>query len=301
MKKAKVEPTWRGSHNDLCQDLAAHLRMQGYMAWVEVKRVGQWSYGDAGRVDVVALAPWTGRTTFTMIAFEVKVGRRDLAQDVQKGKWRRYAAEYGIPHVAFAFPEGIAEIDDVPADAGMWVRRADGWKRRRAGKSLAGDQRKIDPLLLLAMLSTPQSTGERRRTRILIPDSVEKAIEAVGDDEFARLIRYDSRFAAGVGHELAMRLATKEKQVEQVARVQNWAFSVLSEVAELLGCSVDELKANLGKGYELGRALRAAVALSKSAGLIEKMLSAADWALRSATDTSLAQLRQAIDDAKGAA
>ncbi len=145
----------RTTHRKACDSLAEHLAGQGYRAWVEVGGVGAWSYGKTGQVDVVALAPWTGRTKFDMAAYEVKVNRNDLQQDVLTGKWRRYVTEYGIPRVWFALiDEAVGGAHDIPSDAGLIIRNEKGaWVRKRAARSLEGDQRKLSPLLLLPLLS----------------------------------------------------------------------------------------------------------------------------------------------------
>ena len=63
-----------------------------------------------------------------MLICEVKVSRADLLSDLRCGKWRNYTA---VAALAFAMPAGLAEPYEIPAEAGLILRVARGWRWER--------------------------------------------------------------------------------------------------------------------------------------------------------------------------
>lgn len=110
---------------DLCQTLGAR-------GWITVREI---ALDDrlAHRGDVVAMLA-SGRINRVDI-YELKVARSDLLGDLRRDKWRAYL-KHGP--VWFAFPAGLADPREIPIEAGVIVRRADGWRRVRAPGPFGG-------------------------------------------------------------------------------------------------------------------------------------------------------------------
>ena len=110
---------------DLCQTLGAR-------GWITVREI---ALDDrlAHRGDVVAMLA-SGRINRVDI-YELKVARSDLLGDLRREKWRAYL-KHGP--VWFAFPQGLADPREIPIEAGVIVRRPDGWRQVRAPGPFAG-------------------------------------------------------------------------------------------------------------------------------------------------------------------
>ena len=100
--------------SDLCQTLGAR-------GWITVREI---ALDDrlTHRGDVVAMLV-SGRRNRVDV-YELKVARSDLLGDLRREKWRAYL-RHGA--VWFAFPAGLADPREIPIEAGVIVRRADGW------------------------------------------------------------------------------------------------------------------------------------------------------------------------------
>lgn len=114
-------PTWTAAAlaTDLCQTLGAR-------GWITVREI---ALDDrlTHRGDVVAMLV-SGRRNRVDV-YELKVARSDLLGDLRREKWRAYL-EHGATW--FAFPAGLADPREIPIEAGVIVRRADGWRQVRA-------------------------------------------------------------------------------------------------------------------------------------------------------------------------
>lgn len=110
---------------DLCQTLAAR-------GWITVREI---ALDDrlTHRGDVVAMLA-SGRINRVDV-YELKVARSDLLGDLRRDKWRAYL-KHGA--VWFAFPQGLADPREIPIEAGVIVRRADGWRQVRAPRPFPG-------------------------------------------------------------------------------------------------------------------------------------------------------------------
>lgn len=111
----------------LAADLCRKLRLDGWVACQEM----QLRDHDGARADVVAMAR-RGSGPVSIRIFEIKISRADFMADIKAGKWRKYLA---TGPVWFAAPAGLIDVKDVPAEAGLIVRVAQGWSWRRAAKS----------------------------------------------------------------------------------------------------------------------------------------------------------------------
>ena len=111
---------------DLCQTLGAR-------GWITVREI---ALDDrlTHRGDVVAMLA-SGRINRVDV-YELKVSRSDLLGDLRRDKWRAYL-KHGA--VWFAFPQGLADPREIPLEAGVIVRRADGWRQVRAPRPFVGE------------------------------------------------------------------------------------------------------------------------------------------------------------------
>lgn len=113
--------TWE--HDKLAEDLAAALDT----CWLQVP-LGSVLLERAQLADVITIKP--SYTRFCLHIYEVKVSRGDLRKDLRLEKWRGY-----LPHchrLYFAVPAGLAKKDEIPAEAGLIVRGAKGWRVQKA-------------------------------------------------------------------------------------------------------------------------------------------------------------------------
>ncbi len=125
MAKRTAAESHGWQHDALQEDLAAHLRLNSdRVVWTNIP------VGPAGsiRPDVLALEKSFAHPRFAV--WEIKVSRSDFAADCAAGKWIGYLGF--AEAVYFAAPAGLITRDDLPKDAGLYLRGADGWRSVRA-------------------------------------------------------------------------------------------------------------------------------------------------------------------------
>lgn len=110
------------THDELAEDLAAHLRGAGdVMTWCDM----QMGPSGSQRPDVYAI-PKT-YSAFRPISYEVKVSTADFRGDVTAGKWMGYL-KYSAG-VVFACEHGLLTKDMIPKAAGLIIRGPSGqWR-----------------------------------------------------------------------------------------------------------------------------------------------------------------------------
>lgn len=113
--------TWKAG--DLGADLAAKLGGEGWICVREIALCDRLSH----RGDLVAML-CSGSINRVDI-YELKVARSDLLGDLRREKWRAYL-EHGA--VWFAYPKGLADPREIPAEAGVIIRSDASWRRVRA-------------------------------------------------------------------------------------------------------------------------------------------------------------------------
>lgn len=118
---AKVQREWTTSA--LTADLAAKLRADQFLVVAEVMLNGYTQQ----RADLLAMPRKLAHGP--MLIVEIKTSRADLLGDMKREKWRGYLAHGAV---AFAFPAGLADPKEIPAEAAVMVRIAQGWSWRRA-------------------------------------------------------------------------------------------------------------------------------------------------------------------------
>jgi len=132
--------------NSLQQDLAEHLRNAGWLTFTEVQVPGTGDGADAGRVDVAAVKPHVYARK-DLRAYEVKQSRADFQRDVTSQKWRRYLQVFH--RVYFAAPTGVVKVQEVPEDAGLILRGANGWTTVKSAKGHVPPALTVDSLFAL--------------------------------------------------------------------------------------------------------------------------------------------------------
>ena len=150
--------------------------------------------------------------------YECKVSKADFGGDVRSGKWMRY-----LPlccRFYFALPEGIVKKTEIPEEAGLIVRNADGWHVTKAPKfheATGWDLVNVQSLLLAGAFT--QERGRKLRDRLIWEDNgkIAREAKAVGWNIREAIARLRTGEAASAGGH------------------------VMKAVAEVLGVSVAEL------------------------------------------------------------
>ena len=120
------------THDQLALDLAKHIRHRVVVTSArmpvvitEVAIDGSW--GQKGRLDVVAFRAFNSYTRVGLSGYEIKVSRADLLADLRAEKWRKYLPR--LDRFYFAFPDGLAERDEIPPGPGVIIRlKGGGWR-----------------------------------------------------------------------------------------------------------------------------------------------------------------------------
>ena len=110
---------------EITEDLAGKLRADQFL----VAREATLRADTGQRADLLAMRRKLSRSP--MLIFEIKTSRADFTGDLKREKWRGYLASGAV---AFAIPAGLAELSEIPPEAGLIVRIAQGWSWRRAPK-----------------------------------------------------------------------------------------------------------------------------------------------------------------------
>lgn len=163
-------------HDDLANDLAAHLRTENRMVWVDMQ------LGPTGspRPDVYAL--FRSYMQPNPVAYEVKVSVSDFRSDVTTAKWARYLS-YAYA-VVFAVPAGLIGKADVPDACGLIVRNETGW---RMAKKPTLQPRNIDQQALLKLV-IDGVTREGPKVRAMNRNPYDSIAKKIGS-EAARFIQ----------------------------------------------------------------------------------------------------------------
>ena len=123
------------NHNEVQADLAAFLRRQDRPGVIFTELALTGKHGSAGRLDVVRFTSAAQYKKVHLSGFEVKASRSDLMADLRAEKWKKYRGP--VNQLYFAFPDGMADRDDIPEQCGVVVRLDDGsWKFIRRAPSL---------------------------------------------------------------------------------------------------------------------------------------------------------------------
>jgi len=209
----------------LKHDLAEHLRRAGWLTFTEIEVPGTADGSYSGRVDVVAVKPHV-YARMDLRAYEVKGVRSDFQRDVASQKWRRYLQVFH--RVYFAAPTGVIKVQDVPDDAGLVLRGANGWTTVKSARGHVPPRLSSDAVLALLYRGYEDYQAYRDlRTRMVFGPNGE------------------AQDCKTFGYKVARRLKEKKHKLEEPLT------TLLAVVQEHLGKEAEEWSVE-----ELGRHVR---------------------------------------------
>ena len=249
------------THRALIEDLAASRTE--CICFAEVGIGSRWLQG--GQIPIPDLL--TLQRSYTKPAptiYECKVSKADFGGDVRSGKWMRY-----LPlccRFYFALPEGIVKKTEIPEEAGLIVRNADGWHVTKAPKfheATGWDLVNVQSLLLAGAFT--QERGRQLRDRLTWEDNgkIADGAKALGwniREAIARLRKGEAASAGG---------------------------HVMEAVAEVLGVSVPELVGMSGTSIRM--ALLNKEKMEKALEALGELASALRWGESENLEKLLAQ------------
>lgn len=243
-------PMGNTQHERLQTSLARYLQEAEFITFTEIQ-INAHGGGGGARVDVVALKP--SYSKLDIRAYEIKASRSDLLRGLNSPTWREY---YEYCHrVIFAFPQGLAKMDEIPEECGIVTLGPNGWHHVRPGRGRTPP--KLDHNMILALLFRGYESHIQARDL--------RAILSVNDGE----VNWRA-LAIRAGHDIERRLQqTEHKLSEPLAKLQAAIESVfgiklddphkvsnLTHRIELLASVMKEAEAHgktLGKiGHYLG-------------------------------------------------
>jgi len=146
------------------------------------------SFGSEGRLDVVTFSSKREYTELKLRGFEVKVSRSDLLGDLRAQKWQKY-----LPYVHefyFAFPDGLATVDEIPYPAGVLIKTAGGFKFVRKAQPLAAEG--VDSSVVSRLLWRAHRESAALAERLRVAERRVHAVQAEVDDRIRRVeARYE--------------------------------------------------------------------------------------------------------------
>lgn len=220
--------TW--GHDELAADLARKLCHDGkHFCWLDRQLIGD----EAGaRPDVLALPRGQyHRPQFS--AFEVKVKRSDLMQDLNTGKCTKYKSV--ASNVVFAMPTGLAKAKELPPDVGVMFRSERGWRysRRPPQTSQTASAPMLAKLLAVQPWQDPQHGRRLEESywgRHMLGIAEERALNDYGKRFGRAAAKYVSDVVAGKDP-----LALATEQGESIIRRANERAQVVrDQMCELL-------------------------------------------------------------------
>jgi hypothetical protein len=220
------------SHRTLVDSLASHFasRQRSPLIFTEVALEGSW--GDHGRLDVVTLTIGRNYTHCPLWGYEVKATRAELLHDLAMRKWERYLGPLHRFH--FAFPVGLASLEEIPAPCGVLLLGRNGWRHARPGRDLdgrgAGPQ--ADTWLRLLFRQHLQLQAERRReTR---SDRLAKLSRIEEDRELAAGLSERFKKAARELESLGWELDRREHEVREMQAAAQGAPAIVDALGTIL-------------------------------------------------------------------
>lgn len=227
-----IASNWR--HDDLAQDLAAHLRsVSDRMVWTDMQ------LGPAGspRPDVFTLTKSYVKPM--PLAYECKISVADFRRDVTAGKWQSYLSY--AAGVVFAAPGGLLGKCDVPDGCGLVVRGPDGWRTLK-GPTLRVPRLPQDMLLKLLIDGVDRLRTVNPAARAQWA-SQQRALKEIGD-------RFGRTVATAIANAQALEETVKRRTdearraakeiIEQAEAQAEEAKRVAREVASSFGLDPDD-------------------------------------------------------------
>ncbi len=243
------------SHRVMVESLAAHFasRQRPPLIFTEVALEG--SYGSHGRLDVVTLTIGRNYTHFPLWGYEVKATRSDLLHDLAERKWERYLGPLHRLH--FAFPVGLACLDEIPAPCGVLLLGANGWRHARAARDLDGHGTgpRTDTWLRLLLRMHGELWAERLRE--IRSDRLARLAQTDQDHKLASEL--SARFKKALAELQSARgdLDWRERQVREMEAAAKDAPEVLDALGVILEQAATAMHGPLGYAPNGRRATQA--------------------------------------------
>jgi hypothetical protein len=243
------------SHRALVESLAGHLasRQRPLLVFTEVALEG--SYGSHGRLDVVTLTVGRNYTHFPLWGYEVKATRADLLHDLAERKWERYLGPLHRLH--FAFPAGLASLDEIPAPCGVLLLGVNGWRHARAARDLDGHGAGPRTDMWLRLLLRMQSQLQVERRRETRGDRLRRLAQVQEDRDLAGAL--SARFLKAL-RELERdqsSLEWRERQARELEAAAQQAPAVLDALGVILEQAATAMHGPLGYAPNGRRAIQA--------------------------------------------
>ncbi|HEF4837334.1 TPA: hypothetical protein SAO52_002054 [Burkholderia vietnamiensis] len=267
--------TW--AHDDLAQDLAAHLRgASDRLVWTDMQ------LGPAGSPRPDAYTVPCSFARFQPVAYECKISVADFRRDVTAGKWTSYLRF--AAGVIFAAPAGLLKKEDIPAGCGLIVRGPDGWRslKRPTLKNMENLPRDAwIKLIIDGMARLADQNHEQLRAGLCNEWMLEKKLRARLGNIVADAVR-DQLHA-----ERRLKTATErlENLAEEAENERRLILDRAKEHAPRHAAQIDSAR------IELARAL----GLPASAGAWEIASACKQAVRRVCTDSEVKRLRQQLE------
>ena len=259
------------SHDELLDDLAAHLAGPSCLLWKDL----QMGPVHSPRPDI-----YTIKKSFLNPrprTFEVKASRADFRRDVTAGKWESYLEI--SDSVTFAVPKGMVSKDELPKRCGLIVRGERGWRTVKAPipETVTWD-RMLDVTLLKLLFDGVEREHQARgyRAREIYWD-VRKMAEELGEDvaEAVRDVRVVRGKVEATESHIALLRENHEREIE----------TKVERAMERVAAREDRLRRSLDIGPDdsIDEAISALGESALQDDRIEKLCRELDGAARSAT------------------
>lgn len=262
---------WR--HDDLMNDLAAHLRgTRDRVVWTDMQ------LGPVGspRPDVYTMPKSFAR--FTPLAYEIKISVADFRSDITKGKWQSYLKF--ASGVIFAVPAGLIKKDDVPAGCGLLVRSDAGWRAARGPTLKVIDTLPRDAWIKLMIDGLGRQHHELNPRELGTWAAADKIRKAYGD-EIGNALRDRDMAVNYLEQETKKIRDSQEKMIEQERAARLRARNQVDhEVGE-----INQIKADFAK----------ALGLDEDAGIWKIREAAASASKRLTEVGEIAHLRNKLE------
>lgn len=264
-------------HDDLANDLAAHLRgASDRMVWTDMQ------LGPSGspRPDVYTVP--CSFAKFRPVAYEIKISVSDFRRDVVAGKWMSYL-KYASG-VIFCVPAGLIKKEDVPAGCGLMTRGETGWRTVKGPTLKSVDTLPRDAwlkLLIDGVARIHNDTDKRLRQGIENDWIREQRLRAKLGDTVANALR-DSMLGT---HDLAMANERLKHATEDARKRYTEIVSHAEERARKESTQIDAAR------HELARAL----GLSADANVWDIVHAARNAAARLEADAEIVRLKTQLD------
>jgi len=112
------------THPELIDDLLKHLSLINWCSFREIPMGSKWGDPHAPIADIYAFKKSYTRPFFSI--YDIKVSRGDFLQDIKSSKYMKYM-EF-CDRFYFATPSGLVKVEEIPAEAGWYVRGDKGWR-----------------------------------------------------------------------------------------------------------------------------------------------------------------------------